>query len=543
MSSIFLSYAGIDRPAATRIKNGLQAAGAPMIWQDTDQIKVGDNWIDVLQRTLEDCSAYVILVGTGGIHRWVKAELSYALKRHYDSDGQFPIYPLLLPGVVPEKDLPPFLSLIQAQTLASLTPDPTEFQHLAERLQVASEQAETESITPIVSPIVSNTCPWPGLESFDEDTARFYFGRQQETAEALALFGSTQDGVYRRWLQIDGPSGVGKSSLAKAGLLPAIRRGWVEARGGSDPKGWLIAVMRPGADPVFNLAEALKVLPGAPDLGERVHKLRGDDPDALRYLLREYTPAKQRFLLLVDQLEELFTLVEDPAQQRRFDALLNAVLRDQDGGFHLITTIRSDFMTRFSALPKLETLLNERAARYYLKPVTETGLRDAIRTPARLGGLGWDVAKLPDRIFDDAQENSISLPLVSYCLQQLWEKRSSDNKLLDSVYYDLGGVGGALAHSADEVLNSFDKTGRDRARQLLLALVKVNRDGAANTRRRISRDDALTAAGGGPQAEHILMRLSGGVTPEGSNKPSPRLLMVPSKEAGDEQSPAVVELA
>jgi hypothetical protein len=115
MGSIFLSYAGADRDTATCLKQGLAAAGAEL-WQDIEQIHLGDQWIDTLQDALRQCSAYVILIGPGGVKNWVRAELGYAIKRHFDSNGVFPIYPLLLPEVTPD-DLPPFLSLFQAQIL------------------------------------------------------------------------------------------------------------------------------------------------------------------------------------------------------------------------------------------------------------------------------------------------------------------------------------------------------------------------------------------------------------------------------------------
>jgi hypothetical protein len=155
---------------------------------------------------------------------------------------------------------------------------------------------------------------------------------------------------------------VGKSSLVKAGMIPAIRRGWIEEQRGYDPRGWLIAVMRPGSDPVFNLAEALaRTFPEGMSLNALRRELDTQDPESLRALVRQHTPAKSRFLLVVDQLEELFTLVADEQAQRRrdFDALLAGAVDDPDGSFHLITTIRSDFTLRLiSELPRL--------AEYYL---------------------------------------------------------------------------------------------------------------------------------------------------------------------------------
>ncbi|MCU0735388.1 MAG: toll/interleukin-1 receptor domain-containing protein, partial [Methylotetracoccus sp.] len=318
MGTIFLSYAGADRQTATRLKAGLGAAGAD-VWQDVDEIRLGDRWIDTLQDALTRCSAYAILIGHGGIQRWVKLELSIALKRHFDTNGAFPIFPLRLPGVTPE-DLPPFLSIFQAEMLPA-EPSDHDYRRLAACFAAAGEQGAVIPLSPV--------CPYPGLESYTEATAEFFFGRQSETLEALARLGSTRDGTYRRWLQIEGPSGVGKSSLVQAGMIPAMRRGWIESRGGAEARNWAVALMRPGHEPLLNLAQSLsQALPG----GSGFTALRRDlqsAPEALRDWCRERVPAGQRFLLVVDQLEEVFTLTEAKAGREQFDALLAAALGDR----------------------------------------------------------------------------------------------------------------------------------------------------------------------------------------------------------------------
>jgi formylglycine-generating enzyme required for sulfatase activity len=540
MGSIFFSYAGADRDIATRLKQGLVAAGAAL-WQDVDQIHLGDHWIDTLQDALQQCSAYAILLGNGGVKHWVKAELSLALKRHFDSNGGFPIYPLLLPGVTPE-DLPPFLSLFQAERLPA-EPEADDYRRLAHSLSSVPEVTQ-----PATGPaIAQHICPYPGLEAYDEESARFYFGRQSETLEALSLFCSSRGGSYRRWLQIDGPSGCGKSSLVKAGMIPAIRRGWIEEHGGAAPRDWLIASMRPGSDPVLNLAVALERALRAPatSAGDSglLHALRHGDTESLSYQLRLRTPEQHRFLLIVDQLEEIFTLVEAAEHRQRFDALLAAALADRDGSLHLITTIRSDFTIRFNELPQLQMLINERAERYYLQPITRTGLVDVVHTPTRLAGFTWSEATLPERIIDDAVQEPAALPLVSNLLQLLWQRRD-DHVLSAQVYQELGGVGGALARSADALVDRLGPTGKTCARDLLLGLVHVGR-GSADTRRTITRETAVAAAGGDAEAERVLDRLAGGADPENAQAPpGPRLIVTASRTIeGTDEPEVVVDLA
>jgi hypothetical protein len=389
---IFLSYAGADRASAAQIVQGLRAAGAA-VWWDGDGIGWGDNWIETLQRTLTECSAYVILVGAGGVRRWVKAELHIATRRHFEND--LPILPVLLHGVPPDS-LPPFLSIFQAERLPEGL-ECLDFGALADRLTAISGSADDAR-----PPIHDDTCPFPGLEAFHEAEARFFFGRHSETLDALRRLGPGLDGIYRRWLQIEGPSGVGKSSLVRAGLVPAIKCGWIE-EGDTRIRRWRVAPpLRPGADPIENLADSLSwgLAPehGRLALGALDRELRDGGDRALRLLLRQHVADGDGIVLVVDQLEELFTLTTKPEDRARFDSLLAAALEDLDGPLHLITTVRSDFLLRFGELPRLQRLLNDAAGRYLLPPVSEAGLKDVVRTPARLAGLQWSEVSLPGDI-------------------------------------------------------------------------------------------------------------------------------------------------
>ena len=340
---------------------------------------------------------------------------------------------------------------------------------------MARVSGSTEDAQPVVD---DGVCPFPGLEAFREDEARFFFGRQSETLDALRRLGPGLDGIYRRWLQIEGPSGVGKSSLVRAGLVPAIRRGWIE-EGDAQIRRWRVAPpLRPGADPVENLADSLsKGLAseqGQLALGALDRELREGGDRALRLLLRQHVADGEGLVLVIDQLEELFTLTAKAEDRAHFDALLAEALADLDGPLHLITTVRSDFMVRFAELPRLQGLLNDVAGRYLLPPVSEAGLKDLVRTPARLAGLDWSEASLPGDIVSEAIAEPGALPLVGNLLRLLWDER--DGHVLSArVYRELGGLGGALAQRADLLLDILDaevSNGRDRARKLLLELVE-----------------------------------------------------------------------
>lgn len=525
MGSLFLSYSGTDREIAAQLAAGLNNIGIE-IWWDRNEIGWGDNWIAKLEDALSRCESYVVLVGPSGIRKWVKAELYLAIKRHFEHD--LPIFPLLLPGVTPTM-LPGFLAIFQAAPL----PDDlnkVDFGVLANRLSKGRCGAQTAIVT-------NDVCPFPGLEAFGEDDARFFFGRHKEAVDAIRRLGIGLDGVYHRWLHIEGASGVGKSSLVKAGLIPAIKQGWAGSIEAQTWRQWTVGEpMRPGRDPILNLADVL-IRIGADTPERSINKLyrmlRADD-QALTHFLREVIPKNVALVLIVDQLEEVFTHTEDVTLRGCFDALIANALTDLDGCFHLVTTIRSDFMMRFVALPRLQALLNENASRYFLEPVQRAGLIDIVRTPARLAGLQWSDDILPDDIVEQASGEPGALPLVQNLLRLLWQKRRHGDVLSRDDYRALGGVGGALAQSADQLIESLGEA-KESALNLLTALVSIGQSSheGQDSRRTITKADAIRAAGSGQRAELIINRLSGLRGPEmpQGEAARPRLIIISNKNA------------
>jgi len=188
-----------------------------------------------------------------------------------------------------------------------------------------------------------------------------------------------------RWLEINGNSGSGKSSLMNAGLLPLVDQGWVWPRTGYEH--WRrIGPMMPGERPVAMLAEQLTRAFGA-EMSDVRKCLESGDQQALAEWLRGRKPDDDTaFLLVVDQFEELFTFA-DPAQRSGFDRLLATALEDADCPLFVISTVRADFHDRFADLPRLVAVRNWRARSWTLPPISTNGLREVISGPARLAGL------------------------------------------------------------------------------------------------------------------------------------------------------------
>lgn len=382
------------------------------------------------------------------------------------------------------------------------------------------------------------SCPYPGLEAFKESEAAVFLGRHAEVSQAVARLG-TATGTSRRWLAIEGPSGVGKSSFLHAGVIPALRAGFAIGA----PTRWQVASMRPGERPLDTMAhvvcDALGVLEHDV-LKTLLHK----KPGALADWLRINKAPGRGFLLVVDQLEEAVTFADHNQREPFGEAIADALL---SGELYLATTLRSDFVISLQAkLPSLAGLLNDHAERYALAPISRVGLREAITEPAAAASVVIE-PELVELIANDvedyhrqgreADDGSIrtqqsALPLVAHVLRGLWDAGAhTDGTITVDEYRDLGGVTGALSRSADGILAGFGEQKLERVRALFLRLIKVSRNGA-DTRQTISRDTAVQLAAGvgeNEEGERLLALLSG-AGGDRDRQPPARLLVVSEEE-------------
>ncbi|MEZ5450267.1 MAG: ATP-binding protein [Thiolinea sp.] len=303
------------------------------------------------------------------------------------------------------------------------------------------------------------------MSAFQGSDARLFSGRSTETLEALACLGAQQGvnpeqpvemgGQYIRWLQVEGNSGAGKSSLVNAGMLPMIRQGALWARTGFEH--WqVLGPMMPGERPLLQLAETLErdlvTDPERRDISRRYQALQAD-PQALALHLRAFKAEGRAFLLVVDQFEELFTFA-DKAERLAFDRQVYHALLDRDCPLFLLTTVRIDFLEGFEQLPCLSELYNPHCKRYLLKTISQSGLREAIEQPARLAGL--DVSEVTAALLKDAQDEPGALPLVENALRVLWEQRQG-NRLSGAVYVERGGMARFAGQQADALLARMER--------------------------------------------------------------------------------------
>ncbi len=283
-----------------------------------------------------------------------------------------------------------------------------------------------------------------------------------------------------------GPSGGGKSSLLRAGLLPALRAG---ALPGSAR--WTVEVLTPGAWPLAALATRLERLDPAP-LGDQpplLDALRAD-PCALRDRARRVLagrPPDERLVWVVDQGEEVFTLCRDERERARFLDNLLAAAADPDGRCVVALALRADFYARCAAYPELARQVA--AHQLLLGPPDRGALRRAVTRPAARAGLAFEDG-LADAILDDAAGQPGALPFLGQALLELWERRQG-RVLTQGAYRAIGGVPGAIAARAEAAYGALDPAGQAVARRVLLRLVEPG-EGTEDTRRRATWDELVT---------------------------------------------------
>lgn len=319
--------------------------------------------------------------------------------------------------------------------------------------------------------------PFLGLRPFSEADADNFFGRVTLIQELLELMADDTD--LSRFVAVVGPSGSGKSSAVKAGLIPALRRGGLP---GSDS--WYIAQLTPSNQPWQELEAAL--LRVATDLPDNLaQQLRVNERGLLR-VVNQILPndGETELVLLVDQFEELFTLVDDePTRALFLDSLVTAVL-DPDSRLRLVVTLRADFTDRPLQYTDFGEMMRGRTA--FVLPLTPQELTEAITRPVTCLGMEMEPT-LVTTIVQDVGDQPGMLPLLQYTLTELFEQRNSRLLTLTD-YQGTGGITTALARRADEIFDQLDPMAQEATRQLFLRLVTLG-EGVEDTRHRILQSE------------------------------------------------------
>jgi Novel STAND NTPase 1/Sulfatase-modifying factor enzyme 1/Effector-associated domain 1 len=344
--------------------------------------------------------------------------------------------------------------------------------------------------------------PYKGLDFFDVGDADLFFGRDRLTAELVAYLCDHQ------FLAVVGASGSGKSSLVRAGVVPALQRGkhlTEEDRRPTGSERWPVYIMVPTAHPLESLA--IELVPR----GERkivITELMDDmaqDPRSLHLHLRQLLKQDKitdRLLLVVDQFEELFTLCRDRDERQAFvDNLLTAAA--PNGVTTVVLTLRADFYAHCADHENLWRALQ--TSQHNLLPMSEAELRQAIETPAAQGN--WVLEEgLVDLMLGDVVREPGALPLLSHALLETWNRRSG-RMLTLAGYQASGRVLGAIAKTAENTLDRMTDEQRGIARKVFLNLTELGEE-TPDTRRRVALRELVPEGDGEPEERTVLNLLA-----------------------------------
>jgi WD40 repeat protein/serine/threonine protein kinase len=335
-------------------------------------------------------------------------------------------------------------------------------------------------IAPDITPVMGVTIPEPenpykGLRAFREADSDDFFGRDKLVKKLLRRIEAA------RLLTVIGPSGSGKSSVVHAGVIPALRRGAV-----GNSRSWFYVTMHPGTNPLKELESALLRIAVNPP-SRLIDQLQENERGLLRALKRTLPDDDSELLLTIDQLEELFTLVEDDAVRVHFLNSLRTAIEDPRSRLRVITTLRADFYDRPLLYPEIGEIVRQSTA--VVLPLSRQELETAITAPAERVGLIVE-PQLVSAIIQDVGASAGTLPLLQYALTELYERR--DGRMLTTeAYRAIGGVSGALARRAEEIYVDLWEPTKQTARQVFLRLVNLG-EGTEDTRRRVLRSELLT---------------------------------------------------
>ena len=317
--------------------------------------------------------------------------------------------------------------------------------------------------------------PYKGLRAFQESDAEDFYGREQLVHQLLDRLG--RSGSTGRFTAVVGPSGSGKSSLIRAGLVPAVRRGEI-----ADSDRWFVTTMVPGTTPHVELERALDEVAIA-DRGELHAVLHDEDGGLARAVELALPDDGSQLLLVIDQFEEAFALASEQ-ERDSFVRLLHAAVTDLRSPLKVVVTLRADFFDH----PLLDARLGGLVASHTVPvpALSPDELERVVVQPAWAVGVHVD-AELVTQIVGDVVQAPGALPLLQYALTELFARRGGDRLTVDD-HHAIGGVRGALAGRAEALYASLDAAGREVCHQLFLRLVVIGgRD--TGTRRRVTRQE------------------------------------------------------
>jgi hypothetical protein len=489
----FLSFNSSDRALAERLKASIERKDVgSSVFFDATSLRAGGYWQPTLAKGIDEADAFVLLVGEKGLGPWQTLEFYEAHDKHVRLP-EFPVVLMLLDGNV----APGLPFLRQLHWIVSS--DPTSEKDVARLIDAAAGTAA------LPGELWRYTSPYRGLSAMEEKDADYFFGRRRETVEVLMALAQAPD----RLPVLLGNSGVGKSSLAQAGVLAALKRqAWPEGvdrapewpHAFRESRRWCFLTLKPGTEPLNALVESfLDTWQLGATNPEWVKQQNGwiellcEGKAVLRDLLdateRRYKELDRTeppaFLLYIDQGEELYVRAEEHQRHRFSEVIARGVA---DPRLSILISMRADFLGELQKdepLYKVHLQIN-------VPPLREAELREVVSRPAKLLLARFETAALVEiitrRTVGDSVKDVGALPLLSYTLDDMWTSmvnRADGLLRLASQSFELGGV---LVDRANAFLAANPKSADELRRIFTLKLATV-REGEEPTRRRALRSE------------------------------------------------------
>lgn len=316
---------------------------------------------------------------------------------------------------------------------------------------------------PQIGPVIGAKSPFMGLSYFEEKDKDYFFGREKIIEDLVSAI------EEKSVVALAGASGSGKSSVVNAGVIPRLRE-----------KKYLIYKFRPGTNPY---SAATHCLGETNEFRKSIEIILNKNPD-------------KKIFLLGDQFEELFTLCKSEREKEDIGNEILECAKDYGDRFHFFINIRSDFWTKLLESPGFSSIVSDSGenkrigSRFFLGPMTVEELRTAIEKPLEVSGLHIQEG-LTDLMLTSISKEPGSLPLLEFCLQELWN-RQIDLTLNYNSYKEIGEVKGAIATYADEVFENLGKEEKDALKKIMLQLIQPGQ-GTEDTRR-IALFDEVTGS-------------------------------------------------
>jgi WD40 repeat protein/transcriptional regulator with XRE-family HTH domain len=407
---------------------------------------------------------------------------------------------------IPEANHVVFIKAARAELAVDRLKPPT--QDLPQVALVPTKTLSSEAVALLLTQITSEgqtkvfdgRCPYKGLDAFEEEDADLFFGREQIVSELVRRVEES------RAMFVMGPSGSGKSSLVRAGLIPALKRGEIKTL---HSERWLYETIKPGRDPITELARAVSSMAGTTNAGGEVRAKALKDESIFtqwcQIALRE--SRDKRAIIFIDQFEEIFTQASEEEERSAFLNMLTHAATAESSRVILLFAMRSDFVLNCATYPQLNALFNQQSIQIGAMEINE--LVRAIAQPAVNVGLHMD-HDLVEQIIDDMQGEPGALPLMQFALKDLFDAQQAKGEHINlnlSNYLQRGGIHKSLERHADNAFAKLYDNERELARFVFSRLIEIGQ-GTQDTRRTSLLSEIIPSGSSASDVELVVQKLA-----------------------------------